>query len=224
LNFIALAGKKKRRKKKIYFQTHPSRMFRESSSKYKGKRRTRRMPVGIDEDDEIPEVYHEMLAEADARAATQEPILGQPLKRRRVGERVTIIQDNGPKSPEDGTTGLIGTLSKPIQMAIDSDVSDDSDMEWEEVDIEPRQFAEPRPSSHEEKDEVLQINFDQETTAPRKHVIARRKPLSVAEKKFRLDIHKFHLLCLLGHVQIRNHWCNDDEVQVRDLYASKSVS
>lgn len=193
-------------------------MFRESS-KYKGKRRTRRIPVGIDEDDEIPEVYREMLAEADARAATQEPILGQPLKRRRVGERVT-----GPRSPEDGTTGLIGTLPKPIQMAIDSDMSDDSDMEWEEVDIKPRQFAEARPSSHEEKDEVLQINFDQETTAPKKHAIARRKPLSVAEKKFRLDIHKFHLLCLLGHVQIRNHWCNDDEVQVRDMYASKLVS
>lgn len=36
--------------------------------------------------------------------------------------------------------------------------------------------------------------------------------LSKEEKKERLAIHKLHLICLLGHVRVRNAWCNDPSV------------
>lgn len=193
-------------------------MARGRPSTAKGKRRVPTVSRMAD-DEEIPEVYREMLAEEDMRAGTQKETKDRPIKRRKVGERVPIQQDARRKPTEDSETNTrIDTPPRPLQIAIDSDASaSESDMEWEEVDLDPQTFAEDQSSEHDEKDEHLEITLNQEPETPRKPPIMRRKPLSAAEKKFRLDIHKFHLLCLLGHVQTRNSWCNDQQLQVSDV-------
>jgi hypothetical protein len=47
-----------------------------------------------------------------------------------------------------------------------------------------------------------------------------QKPPTLAERKLRLDVHKIHVMCLLYHVFVRNHWCNDSKLQVRSVYCS----
>jgi xeroderma pigmentosum group C-complementing protein len=148
-----------------------------------------------------------MLAEADAQAAHQADV-DRPVKRRKVGERSTRPQVDEKTQPD--RTGEQD--SRQIQTVYDLDASDDSDLEWEEVEIQ--QVAEPLGSTDEQgNDEPLQIMLDKALDDKPKTVITRRKPLSGAEKKLRLQIHKMHVLCLLGHVHICNLWCNDDEVQ-----------
>jgi xeroderma pigmentosum group C-complementing protein len=171
--------------------------------------RARRKPgPGSADDDDIPEVYLEMLAEADARAANHQPDVDRPVKRRKVGERSTQPRADDEKAQSDSTKD---EHPRHIQTVYDLDASDDSDLEWEEVEIQ--QSAGPLESIDEQGiDEPLHITLDKPTDKPR-HIISRRKPVSGAEKKLRLDIHKMHILCLLGHVHIRNLWCNDDEVQ-----------
>lgn len=164
------------------------------------------------EDYEIPEVYQEMLVEAEARDS-QGSETDRPMKRRRVGERTTMSSQPGfigqqiqaPESSEDA--------GQQMQTAYDSTASEESDMEWEEVDIHqaPQNLGDQGISIS--NDEPLQITLDQQKDNT-KRVIPRRKPVTGAEKRLRLEIHKLHLLCLLGHVQIRNLWCNDEQVQV----------
>lgn len=163
-------------------------------------------------DYEISEVYQEMLSEAEARDP-QGSEIDRPVKRRKVGERATVFSQefrdqeaHPPETTED--------VSGQMQTAYDSTASDDeSDMEWEDVDI---QQAPPNldQAASFSKDEPLQITLDQQKDNA-KRIIPRRKPITGAERKLRLDVHKAHLLCLLGHVKTRNLWCNDEEVQVR---------
>ncbi|KAL1847022.1 hypothetical protein Plec18170_008793 [Paecilomyces lecythidis] len=166
------------------------------------------------EDEDIPEVYRELLAEADARAENQPDVEDRPIKRRRVGERRVVPSESKPDEiaapPESSDTAP----EKQVQIAYDSAASDDSDMEWEEVDIEQPSTNLPEASTQAEgTNESLQITLDQPGATTKKSIGPRRKAITAAERKLRLDVHKVHLLCLLSHVQIRNLWCNDDEVQ-----------
>lgn len=164
------------------------------------------------EDYEIPEVYREMLAEAEARD-NQGPETDRPMKKRRVGERTAFssqLESTGqeiqaPESNED--------VGQSMQTAYDSTASEESDIEWEEIDIQQAPPNYGDQSIAVSNDEPLQITLDQQKDKT-KRVISRRKPVTGAEKKLRLEIHKLHLLCLLGHVQIRNLWCNDEQIQV----------
>jgi xeroderma pigmentosum group C-complementing protein len=106
-------------------------------------------------------------------------------------------------------------ISQNVQTVYDSTTSDESDVEWEDVDVaHPAQGLFGTASAIEGRDETLQITLDREPEA-RKRAPPRRKPVTAAEKKLRLDAHKAHLLCLLAHVNLRNRWCNDDVTQVR---------
>lgn len=162
-------------------------------------------------DDEIPEVYREMLAEAEAREP-QGAEVHRPVKRRKVGERTATSSRPKRTDEEAPPPEASEDVGRQIQTAYDSTASEESDMEWEEVDIQqtPSSSVQADPFS---ADEPLQITLDQRKDAG-KRTVSRRKPVTGAEKKLRLDIHKVHLLCLLGHVYIRNCWCNDDLVQV----------
>lgn len=188
-------------------------MPRASSARSRGRRRRAPARGGRDEDSDIPEVYQEMLAEAEARAAAEpQGDTTRPLKRRRVGERAPneVAQEAAEPAPSDDST------ARQVQTAYDLDASDvsddDSDMEWEEVVIQ-----QPGASTHLTADsaasnEPLQITLGQ-PDEQRKTTAKRWRPVSGAEKRLRLDIHKVHVLCLLQHVYIRNLWCNDDETQ-----------
>jgi xeroderma pigmentosum group C-complementing protein len=173
----------------------------------------RGQPKGHGEDDEIPEVYREMLAEAELRSPDVSE--DRPIKRRKVGTQRATTTDvvsvpHKPLPVEDQSQA-----NRPIQTVYDEPTSEESDMEWEEVDLQqaPAQSIQIAPVTGGD-DESLQITLD-DHAGKRRKVISRQKPLTAAEKKLRLDIHKVHVLCLLRHVQIRNLWCNDDELQVR---------
>jgi hypothetical protein len=91
-------------------------------------------------------------------------------------------------------------------------------MEWEEVDIPQAAISGAAGPVSGDDDEPLQITLGQQQDQKRR--VVRRKPVTAAERKIRLDVHKTHLLCLLSHVQRRNLWCNDEEVQVRCIHDS----
>ncbi|KAL5358690.1 hypothetical protein BJX96DRAFT_49354 [Aspergillus floccosus] len=172
------------------------------------RRSTRRQ----ENDDEIPEVYQEMLAEAEAREPNR-PESDRPIKRRKVQEQTTDPTTSSIRGQEAGDAAGTVEAGPQIQTVYDSPSSDDSDMEWEEVDIQPTVSAFANaPSATADGDDSMQITLDPVEGQKRK-VVARRKPITAAERKLRLDIHKVHLLCLLRHVQIRNLWCNDEELQ-----------
>ncbi|KMU81529.1 DNA repair protein Rhp41 [Coccidioides immitis RMSCC 3703] len=165
------------------------------------------------EDDSIAEVYRDMLAEAhstpwrhDARAT----------KRRRVGERTAISHDSL-SQPQETPQDAEKTVNKIPQTVYDIDASDESEVdEWEDVEL-PTTIPVQEPvlptSESREDDAGLQITLTKPEDDGKEKASSRRKPVSGAEKKWRLDIHKVHLLCLLSHVQLRNSWCNDDEAQ-----------
>lgn len=170
---------------------------------------SRGRPTHEERGDEIPEVYRGLLAEAEAREP-QGLESGRPAKRRKVGERATPQPESAGQEVHPPDTSE--DVDRQIQTAYESTASDESDMEWEEVDIQQA----PSNTNHSvsySADGPLQITLDQQK-GNTKRIVTRRKPVTGAEKKLRLDVHRTHLLCLLAHVQIRNLWCNDDQVQV----------
>lgn len=159
----------------------------------------------------------------------------RPVKRRRVGERRGggIDAERGRRDPGAGAGAGMGVHdTRPVQTVFDADASDDEEeMEWEDVEVSiatPASAsasasgpgydgaAEQQEVGAEESEESLQITFEkpEEKVKQRAAAAVRRKPVTAQEKRWRLDIHKMHVLCLLGHVQLRNLWCNDDKVQV----------
>ncbi|KAJ5613001.1 hypothetical protein N7510_006195 [Penicillium lagena] len=157
-----------------------------------------------DDDEELPDVYQEMLQEAETRDPAQFSS-DRPIKRRKAGDINAIPVEQEHIRAEDD--------DQPIQTIYDSSTADESDVEWEDVDITQHTDSLPSTvSAAHGGEDTLQITFDQGSHKPKK-TIQRRKPVSGAERKIRLDIHKVHILCLLGHVHLRNLWCNDRELQ-----------
>ncbi|KAF7593494.1 hypothetical protein BBP40_011405 [Aspergillus hancockii] len=167
-----------------------------------------------EQDDEIPEVYREMLAEAEAREPDGLENV-RPLKKRKVqGQSLgpSALSQNE-KAEFQSPSKNKENVSPPVQTVYDSPTSDESDMEWEEVDIHqaPVTSAQTAAGSGGE-DGTMQITLDRHQDKTRR-VIRRRKPITAAEKQLRLYVHKVHILCLLSHVQLRNLWCNDNGIQ-----------
>ncbi|KAL3450055.1 hypothetical protein BJX65DRAFT_271276 [Aspergillus insuetus] len=164
------------------------------------------------DDEEIPEVYREMLAEVDAREDNSAGN-GRPSKRfKPAGYRATSGQAQVVTNTTDNAVGTAGYTAMRPQIVYNSpsEESDDSDMEWEEVDI-PQTAISGAVGPVSGDDEPLQITLGQQQDQKRR--VVRRKPVTAAERRIRLDVHKTHLLCLLSHVQRRNLWCNDEKVQ-----------
>ena len=174
----------------------------------------------------IPEVYQQMLAEA---LPTQSGIPERPLKRRRIGRR------NAPQFPEkpagsthqddedeeeeaefedvlgaqhDSEASGLETPAKAQQTAyrVSDEESDESDHEWEAVDFDTL------PQENEPSGD-LELTLKPRTSPSRQKPTPRRRVISKAEKVLRLETHKMHVLCLLAHLDRRNDWCNDEDVQ-----------
>ena len=164
------------------------------------------------DDNDIPPVYQEMLAEAEARDPHAFDSTRQ-IKRRRVQTSNLPTRTSG-STTNDRSDTRGKDVAQAVQTVYDSPSSEESDMEWEEVDLEQKPPQAGRVSGVSPaagQDEDIQITLD--TPAAQRQKTVSRKPISNAERKLRLDIHKVHLLCLLRHVQIRNLWCNDDNLQ-----------
>ncbi|KZF21012.1 Rad4-domain-containing protein [Xylona heveae TC161] len=164
--------------------------------------------------DAMPNVYLEMLH--DASALSQHEPSDRASKRRRVESRLGAESlDYEPQHdvisvPEDSPGH---TTRPPPQIIFDDDESsEESDFDWEEVDLARDTAAETPSAAEEGPSKGLDIVIGGERSGPERKV-ARRRPVTAYEKKARLDIHKTHLLCLVAHACMRSTWCNDDEVQ-----------
>lgn len=172
-------------------------------------------------DTTVPQIYQDMLIEISSSSSGVEENRkrpARPAKRRRVGERkVTWVDsgdggDDGDEDTNDGGGGEEGS-ERRVQTTYVSDGSDESDMEWEEVDIQQNVPEQAQPRTLADNDEPLQLTLGNSSEKGKSSAPPRRKPVTAAEKRWRLSIHKVHLLCLLSHVQLRNLWCNDEDVQ-----------
>lgn len=176
-------------------------------------------------DEEIPQVYRELLAEADARAA-DEP---QPeRKRRRVGERAQdsdhVQADSNTQASSSPNNIIDLTQTQTVyDLDVEDSSEDESEMEWEEVIVQ-QPDTDIQHMVHRGGDESLDITLEEPTV--RRTLVRRRKPITGSEKKLRLEIHKVHVLCLLGHVYTRNLWCNDDDVQkyLKQMLPKQTIS
>ncbi|KAJ9151200.1 Rad4-domain-containing protein [Pleurostoma richardsiae] len=198
-------------------------------------------------DSDVPLVVREMLAEAGtgSRYMTSEAS-ERPLKRRRAGGRRTANEAAGASGtattsphPEGEAEIAAGedeedvefedvALPAPIVQTVykdsdDEDDDDDEDLQFENVDFGAIDAA--APESTESDTLVLNLSEHMRTATPRRNQ-ERRKPISKAEKERRVEIHKMHLLCLLSHIEKRNHWCNDPVVQesLRLLLTEKMIT
>ncbi|GAB1315995.1 hypothetical protein MFIFM68171_06205 [Madurella fahalii] len=196
----------------------------------------------------VPDVYREMLVEARAEIAHQDAGTSErPLKRKRPGERRvqsdTPKEDNGQmakpnkqkpsntlndEASDDENIEFEDVLPPPTVQTITRDSDDDDEdaddeLAFEEVEIEPG-----GPSSALVDDEPKELSLDLSAhmamAAPRRG--DRRKAINREEKERRVEIHKLHLLCLLSHVERRNWWCNDPNVQdaLRPLLPEKTAT
>lgn len=179
----------------------------------------------------------------------------RPLKRRRTGRQAAVesstSQDQNADRLETAGSPTVREKNKSIVEEHESE-DDDEGIEFEDVDIpKPTVQTTYRDSSDEESEEDAQFedvdfgavfaNNDQapeqqetlelnltaakEALAPSRRPADRRKPITKEEKELRVEIHKAHILCLLAHVEKRNHWCNDPVVQenLRPLLTAKIV-
>ena len=177
---------------------------------------------------DLPDVYQEMLADVVSSSNLQMDEGGRAVKRRRVGGRI-LTQSNEKSAlnrSDHGSTvadnsdldelfeDVIPTRQSIVQT--DSEDSADSDMAWEEVQlgnpISPEGTPEPEDGNGKGLDLVLKGNKDEDRATMSGR--PKRKPITAEDKKLRLEVHKMHLCCLIAHVHIRNHWCNDEVVHV----------
>ncbi|KAI0429630.1 Rad4-domain-containing protein [Xylaria sp. FL1042] len=192
---------------------------------------------------DVPDIYHDMLVEADVRpTSTPEE---RPIKRKRPGHPRNQVAQNSNATPEKPSRKDPVNIEEPK----DEDESAD-DLEFEDVALPAATiqtvYRDSDEEEEEEEEEVFEdVDFSAHTSAisaaqetqdleldlsarskstPRK-TTDRRKPINKAEKDRRIDIHKMHLLCLLAHVSQRNRWCNDSEVHdsLRPLLTQKMV-
>lgn len=180
------------------------------------RRSKRNAPVPDDDRD----VYRSLISEASIPEVIERPLkkprLGkqrqtQPLKTSNESSAVANRKSCDGKQIAHGQTDEDETSSKPQQTIVDSDESEDDDMDWEQVGLD---HVESDPSSSRKDDEFGDISLAISTKQAQKRAIAKRKPATTAEKLLRLEAHEAHLLFLLFHVHVRNAWCNMPEVKV----------
>ncbi|KAI9807586.1 MAG: hypothetical protein M1825_005526 [Sarcosagium campestre] len=107
-----------------------------------------------------------------------------------------------------------------------SEDSEDSDIGWEEIDLGREEVESEEDSGNEGGDTgSLDLVLGEEEPS-RSRARRKRKPLTIAERQLRLQVHKMHLLCLIAHVHMRSNWCNDEAVQANlgDMLDDRTVS
>ena len=196
--------------------------------------RTRRAKSRISKQDtEVPEVFRDLLSEATTSAVAGADEDSKPLKKRRtargiIGNETNDMRQNSapniriapkstPPAPTESNQVTEEDYSWNARLHIVTDFSEESDeseFEWEDVglgQIEGEDGETTRDKPHI-GDLSIVIGDNKASKTVTKQV--RRKGVTAADKRRRLDIHKVHLLCLLYHVHLRNAWCNDEGAQV----------
>ncbi|KAK5078808.1 hypothetical protein LTR64_002775 [Lithohypha guttulata] len=193
------------------------------------RRSTRRAET---ENGAVPEIFNEMLIEAYHNNPEDFKPDPRPPKRRKIE-----VEDELPTSRNEHdsaqntlpppvvhplTESADTTVPAPIQSVFDDDYRDsDSDADFEDVEI----LENVETDTENEEPKALQIDLSSSVATP-KRLVQRRKPVTKAEREFRLNVHKWHLLCLLLHLATRNKWCEDEVVQktLKSLIPRKLIS
>ena len=163
-------------------------------------------------------------------AATSSPMQsdddGRSIKKRRVGGRIVntsdvhssiVIKDHSGKTEHYNSIDDRFEDGIPITQQIvetSSEDSADSDVNWEEVHLHDVDGIGELLSSRDSVPQKLNLTLDDGRERVARNITPKRKPLTAAEKKLRLDVHKMHLCSLMVHVYFRNHWCNDEDMHV----------
>ncbi|KAK8116087.1 hypothetical protein PG984_012589 [Apiospora sp. TS-2023a] len=192
----------------------------------------------------VPEVYRQMLTDAEVRPDTTVESPERPAKRRKPGEKPKPAHPPKPsnhvppsskiaESDEDDEediefedVGLPVPTAQTIMRDTDeeSDDDDDDELEFENIDFS---MAESNASQVNSEPKEIQLDLTARANAmPRRAAADRRKPINKVEKDRRVEIHKTHLLCLLSHVARRNRWCNDTQVHrsMKKLLTNKMIT
>lgn len=188
------------------------------------RRSTRSRVSGND----LSDVYHSMLQEADALQTESDDQM-RPLKKRRVATPASAKSEASqpPQTISQAQTlSATPSRSRPaynLQIVEDSSESDDSDIEFEDVDLGRLD----RAATEETEDDIEDLSISVEAASSTKPSgQPRRRPATYAEKAHRLLVHKLHILCLLGHSMYVNGWCSNAAVHkhLRHLLNAKAVS
>jgi xeroderma pigmentosum group C-complementing protein len=168
------------------------------------------------DDNEVPLVYQEMLAEAAMSSQTEESARRGATKRRRLS--VDAPKTASPAPSPEPTVSIDVPASSPArscspqrhQQTIYEDFSsseDESEAEFEDVTLDKGNINESEPP------EQMSLRLDLSRKILPRSAINRRKPVSKAERDYRLNVHKSHIILLLINLQLRRRWCESEDVQ-----------
>lgn len=183
-----------------------------------------------EDEDEVPDVFRDMLVEAYNNSPDDFAPDPRPAKRRKVTNNLVERSENSkhleavnsPSSPQrvipSATPSPIPTPVRAPQVIISNDFSDeddDSDVSFEDVNISRQGTPNSDDEGSSRQVKSLQINLSASTDVKqgKQPMRAKIKPLTKAERHHRLNVHKWHFLCLLLHMQTVNRWCDDESVQ-----------
>lgn len=170
-----------------------------------------------------------MLAEAAILKDDEAGPSDRSSKRRRVNLPIDDAVSEGEPVNDDSPITVPSqklTLAE-LPQVIDEDFeeSNDSDEIFEDVDLEPGSEV-SEPDDEAPRARSLEIDLSATTRGQSDKVTQRRKPVSKIEQALRLDVHKWHILCLLLHLRCRNQWCENEQVQatLKPLILRKTIS
>jgi xeroderma pigmentosum group C-complementing protein len=173
----------------------------------RGIRRSQRARA---EDDGVPQIFKEMLAEEAAsehRPMKRRKVAGSALETKPLPDNSFDAQEGGRDS--EGSPAPVGRL----QTITDDSESSESEVEWEDVIVDDNATSSPIGPDHHEPSETLSLVINTKES-PIQRAKTKKRPISTAERAMRLDIHKMHVMYLLYHGFYRNSWCNDLKTQV----------
>lgn len=210
----------------------PKRTATRGSGRTRPSRRSNRRAT--QEQDDVPGIYQEMLVEAARNPLPEADLRTKAVKRRKLDDGLSQVTDSEltlpdlPTGPVDGveiSDETVFSQSKSQRQTVFDDFGgsdDESEDDFEEVDLEADVEVD---HGQDRDDEPLQLDLN---ATPRPDVsssVHRRKPATTVERRIRLDVHKWHVICLLAHLQRRSHWCDNEQVQsmVKPLIPRKLV-
>ena len=192
---------------------------------------TRGRPRKTRQPSEELDVFQEMLEEAGATSQASANEDGRTVKRRRIAGRLVVSDDqatqkeNVPDDTADETQDFrVAEISEeerptfPSSQIVYRDSgsesnSDESDgEEWENVNLS----GDNREGTGKVRQEGggLDLVFEPRDSGKATRFSRGRKGQTAAARTLRQEAHRAHIVALLVAIHIRNHWCNDPQVQV----------
>jgi len=168
----------------------------------------------------VPDVFQDLLAET--LSSPNVDVANRPRKRRKlrrpgddpVNDSALSFATNAESHGDDDASlefeDVIPSKQEQTTYNDSGDGSSEDDLAWEEVGL--ARFS-LKSSDSEDDDGDLDLTLAAEKSPQKNSAATRRKALNKTERALRLNVHKMHLLCILSHVDRRNNWSNDSEVQ-----------